>query len=116
MTHISDMYPDKRINGNSPELMDGDLHLTIAEVGTETYRDGSEGWMLAFEETEKTLALNKTNGKVVAQVLGDDSDSWKGGRISLYRTEVQFGDETTWGVRVRLEAPEPVATESEIPF
>ena len=114
--HIDDMYPSKRINGTSPELMNGDFPVTITEVDTEVYRDDSEGWVLRFAETEKTLALNKTNAGVIGQVLGPDSENWPGGRIALYRTEVQFGSETTFGVRVRLEAPEPAATESEIPF
>ena len=119
MPHIDDMFPSKWINGSSPELINGDIHVTITAVDTHVYRDDSEGWVLYFEETEKGLALNKTNGKVISQVLGPDSENWPGGRISLYRTEVQFGDETTWGVRVRLiapPAPELTATESEIPF
>ena len=116
MTHIDDMFPSKRINGDSPELMSGDFFVTITEVDTEIYRDESEGWVLRFEETEKTLALNKTNAKTIAKVLGPENENWPGGRISLYRTEVTFGDETVFGVRVRLEAPEPVATDSEIPF
>lgn len=56
-------------------------------------------------ETKK-LALNKTNGKTVAQLYGKETNAWKGCLITLYSTTTSFGGETVACIRVRPERPE----------
>lgn len=101
---IGDAFPSKYIKAND---LDGDTTVTIEGWDTEERRDGSPQHVLRFVEfPKKVWGLNKTNGNSIAKVLGDDEiENWNGKRITLYATEVQYGDETMMGIRVRLTAP-----------
>ena len=115
--HLDDLYPSKWINAES--LTEGDLHLTIRELLMHIFRDDDEASpILYFEEAEKGLPLNVTNARAIGELHGPETDNWPGKRITIYRTEVEFGGKTTWGVRVRLTIPEatPVLAENDIPF
>lgn len=42
-------------------------------------------YLLYFEELEKPMVLNSTNGQLIAQITGsDETDDWKGSKIVLY--------------------------------
>ncbi len=76
--------------------------------------------LVYFKGREKgpALALNKTNGKTIARIFGDDTDKWIGRRITLYPTTTLFGRETVGCIRVKpTEAKGPSAPppESTIP-
>jgi hypothetical protein len=108
-------FPSKWLK--SEDCEDEDLVLTIRRAEMEDVQgQGSteSKLVLHFDETDKGLIVNKTNGKAVAKLHGDDTDDWLGKRIALYATEVEFGGETMLGIRVRLKAPKagpaPAAT------
>lgn len=97
--------------------------LTISHIKMEDIGDDHKP-VLYFQEVEKPLVLNKTNGNIIANLYGDDSEDWKGNPIVAYSTEVQFQGKMVAAVRVRK--PKPNATKAvpapreemndEIPF
>ena len=107
----SELYPSKWLS--SDDLEDGDLTLTIADVEIQEFPP-SKGKptpehkpVVHFREPNtKSLILNKTNFKTIAQVLkSEETDDWTGKKITLYATEVESFGEMTMAIRVRLRAP-----------
>ena len=88
-------------------------------------------WCMGFEETEKPMVLNSTNGQIIAAITGsEETDEWKGRKIVLYDDpNVSFGGKLVGGIRVRAprgkaaQAPAkpapvapPEASDDEVPF
>lgn len=61
--------------------------------------------MVSFVGEPKKLALNKTNGKIIAKLYGKDTEAWVGESITIYPTTTEFGGETVDCIRVRPERP-----------
>jgi hypothetical protein len=91
-------------------LQGKDATVTIAKVaaGELTGEGGRKAKkpIVWFEGKEKPLALNKTNGKIVATMYGTDTTKWIGQAITLYPTTTNFGGETKDCIRVRPKRPE----------
>ena len=104
--NINTLYPSKYLSASDCE--DEDLHLTIRGVRVEQVGEEQKP-MLYFQESEKPLVLNKTNAKTVSTLHGAETNDWKGKRITLYSTEVEFGGKTQLGIRIRLKAPKATA-------
>lgn len=66
-------------------------------------------WALHFNELEKPLILNQTNGGIIQSILGSaESDDWIGKKIVLYTDpNVSFGGKITGGIRVRAPRNQP---------
>lgn len=84
--------------------------VTIARVAQEVLeKDGKKEkkWVLYFQELDKGLALNATNGKTLVKILGtDEMNDWTGKRITLYvKDDIEFGGELVSGIRVRPKLP-----------
>lgn len=62
--------------------------------------------MLSFVGKQKKLALNKTNGKIIASMYGTETNNWAGKAITLYPTTTTFGSETVECIRVRPVVPQ----------
>lgn len=83
-------------------------------------------WALHFDEVEKPMILNSTNGQIIAKALGsEDSDDWSGKQIVLYHDpNVSFGGKLIGGIRVRASKAKasvkpiaaPVEEADDIPF
>jgi hypothetical protein len=60
-------------------------------------------WVMLFDETEKPLVLNSTNGQILAQITGSpESDDWTGTQVVLYHDpNVSFGGKLVGGIRIR---------------
>jgi hypothetical protein len=60
-------------------------------------------WVMSFDETDKPLVLNSTNGQIIAQITGSpESDDWVGAKIVLYHDpNVSFGGKLIGGIRCR---------------
>lgn len=102
---LSEAFPSSYLKSSDVEL---DTTYTIAAVTIETLGQGKNAEqkpVISFEETDKTLVCNKTNGKAIAGMYGDEMESWKGKRITLYATEVEYGGEQMMGIRVRMRKP-----------
>lgn len=61
--------------------------------------------IVKFKGKDKPLALNKTNGKIIAGMYGSDTTKWTGKSITLYPTTTNFGGETKDCIRVRPKVP-----------
>lgn len=101
MPNIQDAFPSKYVKAS-------DFHgaqpvVTIDRVEYEPVgRDRQMKPIVYFAGKEKGLVLNKTNANKITQLLGSGvTEDWNGCRITLYATEVQFGDETMEGIRIK---------------
>jgi hypothetical protein len=61
--------------------------------------------MLSFVGKQKKLALNKTNGKIIAAMYGNETSAWSGKSIIIYPTTTTFGSETVECIRVKPVVP-----------
>jgi hypothetical protein len=61
--------------------------------------------MLSFVGKQKKLALNKTNGKIIAAMYGNETSAWAGKSIIIYPTTTTFGSETVECIRVKPVVP-----------
>lgn len=91
------------------DFTDGDKTFTIkkAQRGELTGSGGrkSKKPVVYFQETDKGLALNATNGKTIAALYGVMVEDWQGKKITLYRSRTTMGSEEVDCVRVRPQAP-----------
>ena len=64
---------------------------------------------IVFDEVDKPMVLNSTNGQIIAAITGsEDTDHWTGKKIVLYDDpNVSFGGKLVGGIRCR--APKPAA-------
>jgi len=109
---MSDAFPSKWLTAAELEDEDGnpaDQTLTIREAVMEEMeipgKDPVEKPVVYFEEIDKGLVLNKTNGKSIAGMYGNDTEDWAGERVTLYPTEVNFQGTMTPCIRVRGKVP-----------
>jgi hypothetical protein len=106
MPRLYDMFPTNYLKASDFE--DGDTTLTIKRLAKETIgkgKDQKDAWVCYFREEDKGLVLNKTNSNTIAGLYGDETDDWKGKKIILYATEVQFQDRMVDAIRVRSKPP-----------
>ena len=81
--------------------------LTMREVVQEDVSMEGEPeklrWVLYFQEAEKGLVLNSTNGQIIAQFMGsEETDNWIGHKVVLYDDpSVAFGGKLVGGIRAR---------------
>jgi len=62
--------------------------------------------IVKFVGLDKTLALNKTNGKTIARMYGKDGSKWAGCWVALYVTTVDYDGETRDCIRIRPNKPD----------
>jgi len=87
--------------------------LTISKCTEENV--GKEGapeelkWCLHFEESDKPMVLNSTNGQIIAGFIGsDNTDDWTGRKIVLYSDpNITFGGKLIGGIRARAPRNKP---------
>lgn len=92
------------------DLKGRDVTLTIAQVTAGKLKNGkkeSKKPLCFFVEPrdKRPLALNATNCKTIAKLYGNDTDEWKGKRVTLYPTTTEMAGETVECIRVRPRAP-----------
>ncbi len=79
--------------------------LTIVGVVEETIGD-EEKLVAYFDGLDKGLPLNRTNSETLAETLGDDTDDWAGGIITLKIEKTNFQGKRVDSIRIRsVEAP-----------
>lgn len=78
-------------------------------------------WCLHFNETEKPMVLNSTNGQIIAGFIGkDNTEEWAGHKVVLYHDpNVSFGGKLIGGIRCRAPrgaaATKPAAAPAAAP-
>ena len=101
------------------DLENKDVTVTIARVEAKELV-GSKGVkakkpIVYFEGTAKGLACNKTNGKTIAGMYGNDTAHWIGKRVTLYATTTSMGSDTVECIRVRPGIPPDTSAKKEAP-
>ena len=97
--------------------LDGKDHtLTIERVTVEDLGGNGdpedERPVLHFREPSKPLGLNRTNGNLIADRLGFETDNWIGNKIVAFATKTEYRGRQVDCIRIRPEAPAggPAAT------
>ena len=84
-----------------------DATLTIKSVTPPNAEKSANGTVIDkpivyFNETDKGLVLNKTNGRTIGLAHGNEMDGWVGKKITLFATTTEsFGKKDVPCVRVR---------------
>lgn len=109
--------PDMRVSetygGNTltaEDMPNDGMRVTIRRVIMKTFEDNGrerDKLVLHFEETTKSLVLNKTNADIITEMYGDETDDWEGQAIDLYRTKVEFNGKRVPAIRVRERKARP---------
>lgn len=94
--------------------LDGrDVTVTISKVEPGKVGHGNRATkkpILSFKGKRKKLAVNATNVKTIASLVGSfKASDWIGKTITLYPTTTSFGGETVDCIRVRNRAGSPDA-------
>jgi len=108
---IAKVFPGRYIKVGD---LDGrDVVVVIKEVKLESVGQGQQSKPVAyFKGTDKGLVLNVTNSRRIAAIArSDDTDDWRGTKITLYGTETEFQGDVVECIRVRIpkvdKKPEP---------
>ena len=120
--NINDVYAGASDFLKAADLRGKPVKLTIAKVGVQEFDEkGDSGpykakkLILSFEGTEKELVVNKTNGRAIGAMFGDETDNWIGKEIKLYTAMVDFQGSQVPAIRVQVDMPETDFDDS-IPF
>ncbi len=107
--HYKRMFDDKEFL-YAFDLDGREVTVTIEKctAGKITGEKGRESKkpLLHFVGKQKKLAINKTNGKTIASLYGNDVENWAGKSIVLYPTTTTFGSETVECIRVKPIVPQ----------
>jgi hypothetical protein len=99
------------------DLKGRDQVVTIERIQAGTLKNGQKTTkkpLCFFSGIKRPLALNATNCKTIAAMFGNDTDDWRGKRITLYPTMTQFGGADVECIRVRPRAPDERAAPGQI--
>ena len=116
---FDELYPGRFLKGGE---IPRPVTLRIASVYTERLPDDKGGertrGIVTFQNTEKELILNRTNGECLKAMWGRQVQTWVGQRVTLENDpNVMFGREKVGGVRV-LGSPDlekPVTFSLKLP-
>lgn len=121
---ISDIFPSKYVK--AADLQGRPVTLAIKDVRVEEMTNHSNEKerkaVVYFEKATKGLVLNRTNAQIIANLYGDETDHWRGKRVTLYPTRVKAFGTMQDCIRVKEEipaqpkptAPAPQVEEAEI--
>lgn len=109
MTLLSDMFPGSFLKAS--DLNGREYPLVIDHVKTERMTTSDEEkYVVYFEGAKLGLVLNKTNGYVIGNSYGNDTDHWKGCRVVLFTARVDYAGSQVDAIRIKIPASnsEPV--------
>ena len=81
--------------------------LTMTDVVSETFDDGTSKPCVGFLEVPQRLGLNKTNANSIAQLYGGATEGWQGKQIEVYQDMTHFQGRSMQCVRVRAPGAFP---------
>lgn len=84
--------------------------VAIEEVG------GEHKPVMYFIGKDRGLILNKTNGNIIAEMYGPETDDWHGKVITLYPARVEFQGKIVDAIRVHLDPMASMAAQSQAPI
>jgi hypothetical protein len=83
--------------------------VSIEEVG------GEHKPVVYFIGKDRGLILNKTNGNIIAEMYGPETDDWHAQKITLYPTRVEFQGKIVDAIRVHLDPMANAAMQAQAP-
>ncbi len=98
MTTIGDVFGGTTLKASD---LINPTTLTIKSWEIVDFDDGKK-ISLSFHETDKRLICNKTNGNSISDILGPDLEGWMNNRITLIRSQTDFGGKQVPCIRVAL--------------
>lgn len=111
---LSQLYPSEWLR--SADLAGNDVTYTITKISVEEMPgdDDKQQPVLRFRETPKKFGLNRTNGNMLAELYGEETDEWIGKRVTLFPTRVDFQGKRVDAIRIRDKAA--TSGKNDIPF
>jgi hypothetical protein len=101
---LTEMFPSNLLKAQDVTDAGGEMPLTIAKVEMKEF-DGDNGTKerkpIIYFTNDKQMVCNKTNGKSLGQMLGDDTDNWLGKEIILIVQDVDFAGKSTPAIRIK---------------
>lgn len=103
------MKYSEQYDGNFIEAItlprDKPVELTIKSIEPANTRKVLKGLIdkpiVLFEESPKELVLNKTNGRMICKLYGNNMDSWIGKKVKIFQARVSaFGEKDVPAVRI----------------
>lgn len=92
----------------------GPQRFTIADIEVGETPDKKPALQLIFAGGKK-LTLNKTNARVCAALLGDDTDNWKGKKVVCsWDPTVQFQGQMVGGIKIRPQQEEKPVVDAPV--
>lgn len=101
---LSEMFPSNLLKSQDVTDAGGEMELTINTIEIKEFdsENGKERKpIIVFAEDGKRMVCNKTNGNILAEMFGDDTDTWLGKKITLIVQEVDFAGKRTPAIRVK---------------
>jgi hypothetical protein len=116
---ISQLFPKKYANGE--DLAGKTPTLTISAVTLETMHlpgaPAEEKPVIWFNTATKGIILTPTLARQIAEIHGDDTDTWTGRKIQLYTLAMTVAGKPRQSIRARRapngETPPPAAMQQE---
>jgi hypothetical protein len=113
--HRDDVFPSKWLKVADLNGKPRVVEIEAAPLETLKNSSGEQQLktILCFVGEQKRLPLNMTNWDSVADIAGDDTESWPGNRVELFPSMTQMGGKTVPCIRVR--APSKVKAKTKAP-
>lgn len=108
--HISQLKQSRFLTRND---VGRGMLVTIRSISQENVaKEGAPEelrWVVSFDETEKPMVLNSTNGQIIASITkSEETDNWVGHKVVLYDDpNVSFGGKLVGGIRCRAPRNQP---------
>lgn len=100
-THFPSTYLEKE------DLKNREFRVAIGEIATEKVGDDQK-MVIYFQGAQKGMVCNRTNADTIADLYGEDTDSWIGRELILYvDPTVMYAGKRVGGVRVKAPPRRP---------
>jgi hypothetical protein len=100
---LSEMYPSNLLKAADVTDAGGEMELTIDKIEIKEFDvdNGKERKPIIHFAEGKQMVCNKTNGNLIAEMYGDETDGWLGKKVTLIVQEVDFAGKRTPAIRIK---------------
>jgi len=103
--NIKAAFPPKFLK--TEDLRGQRVTLVIDRVQSQLLNDGQSKPVVYFQGRKKGLILNKTNAFAIAQHHGEETDQWRGKRVTVFPALTDFHGQSVPCIRVEVPPDEP---------
>jgi hypothetical protein len=101
MVNVNSIYSGETLKAS--DLQGREHIVTIAGVESKEFDNGRK-LVVKFVGAKKAFVCNKTNGKRIAFIHGDETNGWIGKKIVLAPEMVVYKGDAVWAIRVKPAA------------